>query len=117
MRISQCPLLKTAHKNLFYSDLAVTVANVPCFISSVAYSSADVGHRLAETLDGTIICWKCGSACLLPYAQYSRCIDLRQVSSSVTAVDTRGSTRAPCSAALCSASCAARVTIERRSNR
>lgn len=80
---------------------------------SVAYTSADVGRRIAATLDAAEYCCRCGSACILPHARVQRRVDLRRVSASVTAVDVHGRTHVPCDGVLCSARCADRVTAGR----
>jgi len=77
---------------------------------SVAYTSLDVGRRIAATLDSAEFCCRCESACILPRARVQRRVDLRRVSSSVTAVDIHGRTHVPCDGVVCSARCAARLT-------
>lgn len=81
---------------------------------SVAYTPADVGRRIAETLDSAEFCCQCSSACILPRARVQRRVDLRRVSASVTAVDVHGRTHVPCDSVVCSARCASRLTAGRK---
>jgi len=80
---------------------------------SVAYTSSDVGRRIAAALDSAEYCCRCESACVLPHARVQRRVDLRRVSASVTAVDIHGRTHVPCDGVVCSARCAGRLTARR----
>lgn len=77
---------------------------------SVVYTSSDVSHRIADILDSAKFCCQCESACVIPYAQVQRRVDLRRVAASVTAVDVQGRTHVSCDSVVCSARCAAKLT-------
>lgn len=79
----------------------------------IAYTSCDVGRRIAAMLDAAEYCCQCESACILPHARVQRRVDLRHVSASVTAVDVQGRTHVPCDGVVCSARCADRLTTAR----
>ena len=84
-----------------------------CVCNSVAYTSLDVGRRIAATLDSADVCCLCNSACIMPHARVQRRVNLRRVAASVTAVDVHGRTHVPCDSVVCSARCAARLTSGR----
>lgn len=84
-----------------------------CVCNSVAYTSLDVGRRIAATLDSAEVCCQCNSACIMPHARVQRRVNLRRVSASVTAVDVHGRTHVPCDSVVCSARCGARLTAGR----
>lgn len=69
----------------------------------VSYTEEDVGHLLRYLHSGKRC--MCGNVCFTSHVHYLTTLDLRQVTSAITAIDQRGSVVAPCEAFLCSRSC------------
>ncbi|WAR19640.1 LLR1-like protein [Mya arenaria] len=68
------------------------------------YSEEDLHPHLCRYLDSARVCW-CGSFCFQGSVGYTRMVDLRAVTSAITAVDTTGRTAVPVQGYLCSPQC------------
>ncbi|XP_052270074.1 leucine-rich repeat protein 1-like isoform X2 [Dreissena polymorpha] len=70
----------------------------------IPYTEDDLHTHLCRYLDSARVCW-CGNFCFQCSVAYSHMVNLRTVTSAITAVDLTGSTFVPVQGFLCSPQC------------